>query len=98
MNKLKKFLIAGAVVVMMVASLSGCDGSTISTTEAVPDVNDRFIEIMTDDRGLPGYSYIYVDRETGVMYLFVKDGYGGGLTVMVDEEGNPLIWDEQKEK
>ena len=30
---------------------------------------------------------IIVDKETGVNYLFVQDGYAGGLTVMVDEDG-----------
>ena len=97
MIKFKKFLIAGAAVIMMVASLSGCDGASTDATETVPDVGDRFMEIRTDDGPLAVYTDIYVDKETGVMYLFVKDGYGGGLTVMVDEEGNPLIWDKQKE-
>ena len=40
------------------------------------------------------YKAIYVDVETNVMYLFVKSGYGGGLTVMVDETGAPLLWNE----
>ena len=42
------------------------------------------------------YSYgateILVDNETGVMYLFVKNGYGAGLTVMLDEDGKPLLY------
>ena len=41
------------------------------------------------------YSYgateILVDNETGVMYLFVKNGYGAGLTVMLNEDGKPLL-------
>jgi hypothetical protein len=31
------------------------------------------------------------DTETGVHYLFWDSGYGGGLTVMVDAEGKPLV-------
>lgn len=27
------------------------------------------------------------------MYLFVKNGYAGGLTVMLDENGEPLLWE-----
>ena len=34
---------------------------------------------------------IWVDRETGVNYLFRRDGYGGGLTVLLDENGKPVI-------
>ncbi len=34
---------------------------------------------------------ILVDKETGVNYLFAFDGYAGGLTVLVDKEGKPVI-------
>lgn len=35
---------------------------------------------------------IYVDKETKVMYLRTKQGYGEALCVMVDAEGKPLLW------
>ena len=38
--------------------------------------------------GFGSYSEIYVDEETDVMYLFSKNGYGGGLTTMLNAE-NP---------
>lgn len=40
-----------------------------------------------------GFSYIkiFVDTETGVNYLFNCEGYAGGLTVLLDSEGNPVI-------
>lgn len=31
------------------------------------------------------------DNETGVLYMLHQEGYGSGLTVMVDREGNPLV-------
>ena len=34
---------------------------------------------------------IWVDKETGVNYLYRSAGYGGGLTVLLDREGNPII-------
>lgn len=34
---------------------------------------------------------IWVDRETGVNYLFHRDGYGGGLTVLLGADGKPVI-------
>ena len=37
---------------------------------------------------------IIIDKETGVMYLWVEDNYKGGLTLMVDTEGKPLLWKE----
>jgi len=30
------------------------------------------------------------DKQTGVMYLYVKDYNSGGLTVLLDKEGKPL--------
>lgn len=34
---------------------------------------------------------ILVDRETGVNYLFRQSGYGGGLTVLLDKDGKPVV-------
>ena len=34
---------------------------------------------------------ILVDTETGVNYLFVGEGYAGGLTVLLDKDGKPVV-------
>ena len=34
---------------------------------------------------------IYVDKVTGVNYLFCRDGYGGGLTALLDKDGKPVV-------
>ena len=34
---------------------------------------------------------IWVDRETGVNYLFHQSGYSGGLTPLLDGNGNVVI-------
>ena len=34
---------------------------------------------------------VFVDNDTGVQYLMYKNGYGVGVTVMVDGEGKPLM-------
>ena len=34
---------------------------------------------------------IYVDRETGVNYLYVQMGYSGGLTPLLDADGKPVV-------
>lgn len=39
-----------------------------------------------------------VDKTTGVMYVQTekcKDEYGIGLAVLVDKDGNPLLYDEE---
>lgn len=76
------------VLVMVVAMMVGC-----ASTPIVEDVEtgDRFVVVVSQ-----GTNAVYADTETGVMYYFHKSGYGGGMTVMVDADGNPLIWDFQK--
>lgn len=34
---------------------------------------------------------VIVDKETGVNYLYVTNGGCGGLTVLLDSEGKPVI-------
>lgn len=38
-----------------------------------------------------GATQIYVDKETGVNYLFVSYGNAGGLTPLLDRDGKPVI-------
>ena len=40
---------------------------------------------------------ILVDRETGVNYLFRQSGYGGGLTVLLDKDGKPVVTPVEKD-
>ena len=48
----------------------------------------RFIKIYSQDMG---GAVIYVDKQTGVNYLFTASGYAGGLTVLLDRDGKPVI-------
>ena len=34
---------------------------------------------------------ILVDKETGINYLFCQSGYSGGLTVLLDKDGKPVV-------
>lgn len=37
------------------------------------------------------YYEIWVDKETGVNYVFHASGYSGGLTPLLDRDGKPVI-------
>lgn len=41
---------------------------------------------------------IITDTVTGVQYLYYNGGYNGGLTVLVDANGMPLIQEEHNGK
>ena len=42
------------------------------------------ISLMTD-------AVIIIDKETGVNYLYVCRGFGGGLTPLLDSDGKPIV-------
>ena len=50
----------------------------------------RFI-ITEKQNGFSTSQMVLVDRETGVNYLFANSGYSGGMTVLVDAEGKPIV-------
>ena len=37
---------------------------------------------------------VIIDKETGVNYLSVHRGYGGGLTPLLDSDGKPIVTKE----
>ena len=55
----------------------------------------RFIKVHSE--GMSS-SEIWVDRETGVNYLFHTSGYAGGLTPLLDKDGKVIVTPMPKEK
>ena len=51
--------------------------------------NGRFIKTYSQS-GMTG-SEIWVDKETGVNYLFHYSGYAGGMTPLLDRDGKPVV-------
>ena len=50
---------------------------------------ERFKKIYT--QGKLSIVEIWVDQETGVNYLWHREGYSGGLTPLLDANGKPVI-------
>jgi hypothetical protein len=49
------------------------------------DIKEREgLSLMTD-------AVTIIDKETGVNYLYVCRGYGGGLTPLIDADGKPIV-------
>ena len=48
----------------------------------------RFERVYKQDMGS---TEIWVDKETGVNYVFHASGYAGGFTPLLDREGKPVI-------
>ena len=51
--------------------------------------NERFEKVYS--QGSLTVTEIWVDKETGVNYIFHASGYSGGMTVLLDKDGKPVI-------
>lgn len=80
---MKKILI---IICLILILLTGCSNNEVTTNNRFLILNPPFTKLS---------QYIIVDKETGVMYLYCKAANSGGLSVMVDENGRPLIYEEK---
>jgi hypothetical protein len=51
--------------------------------------DDRFEKVYS--QGAMNVTEIWVDKETGVNYMFRQSGYAAGLTQLLDKDGKPVI-------
>lgn len=79
-----KRIIALILLIACIFTVSSC-GLNIRAEDT--SGNDGRMKTIYND----GYLKIYVDVKTGVQYFARNDS---GVCVMVDESGNPLIWEE----
>lgn len=83
-------MIAVVAIILLTAVFLGNFNKNIVTEKA----ESRFVEIYSS----PAYNTseigfkIYYDKETKVQYLEKTMDKGCGLTVMVDQEGKPLLY------
>ncbi|MGH4049802.1 MAG: DUF6440 family protein [Clostridium sp.] len=52
--------------------------------------NKRF-KTVYEEGNMASRCKIIVDTETGINYLINVDGYGGGITPLLDKDGKPVI-------
>lgn len=52
-------------------------------------MDDRFVKSYS--QGVIAAVEIWVDTQTGVNYIYRTNGNAGGLTVLVDKDGKPVV-------
>lgn len=53
---------------------------------------ERFVKTFEEGSAAFGVQRtIFVDKQTGVNYLWVASGYAGGLTPLLDAMGHPIV-------
>ncbi|EQC2100038.1 DUF6440 family protein [Listeria monocytogenes] len=57
-------------------------------------MDERFEKIYT--QGKLNIMEIWVDKETGVQYVYHLVGYAGGMSPLLDADGKPLLADLSK--
>ena len=82
---MKKLAITGMLLASLTA-LVACDGASV---EAAQEQRMSRVEHTT-------YGDIVCDNRTGVVYFVYKDYRAGGVCVMVDASGKPLVMEESE--
>ena len=79
------------IILLMTIMLTGCGATVDRRTQSE---TSRFMEL---ERTIDWR--IVADKETGVMYSVSNGGYNGGtFTLLVDENGKPLVWEGKNER
>ena len=77
----RKTIIAALAAALACLIAVGC-------TESVAEEEGRFL---SDGYGT---AHVITDTHTGVQYMYYYNARGGGITVLVDADGKPLIQEE----
>lgn len=99
---IKKFVTVTLVVIVILAVLL-VPLALISSADDTEDLADSGRFKIVENYGRKAeitsgrLTYIFVDTETGVMYLAANGGTAGfAMTALLDADGTPLIWEGAK--
>ena len=86
-----KKIICLLICIVIMFSCTSCGYET--RPNATIQSGDRFV--ITSEKTTANTVYVEMyDKNTKVMYVFMKLGYGGGISVLYDENGKPLLYKE----
>ena len=89
---MKKFIVALIALMFLLVVACG-DSGTVQAEGAVKNTEDaNFVRVDIDGR-----ETVLCHEETGVCYLIVHNTYGVGLTVMLNPDGTPYVWEDNHE-
>lgn len=93
MNYIRKCITIMLVCVLAMSVLTGCNNVSRSKDYDEDATDWTFTLISSGSR-----MSIYKEDVTDVMYVTYHAGYKGGLTVMLDTDGTPLLYSEWKNR
>lgn len=90
---MKKILMCVIVAVSLVLCI-GC--STIDVADATEtDVGNVFSIVESGKMPEYGYYEVLVDKTTRVMYFYTSKQYSDTMTVLLDSDGKPRLYEEK---
>lgn len=89
---MKRLIILLLLLAMIVAVLSGCSSKDKSADDIEARKICNFKKIYADiDVGIGGQDDIYVDMQTGILYIRIWSGRG--FSPLYNADGSPKIWE-----
>ena len=86
---MKRIVAIILVLIMSCFIFAGC-GTKENSRFVIID-NSVFAEKREDSR-------LYADKQTNVVYWFTKGGYGQTMTVLLNSDSTPVLYDFENEK
>ena len=86
---MKRIVAIILVLIMSCFIFAGC-GTKENSRFVVVDSN-----VESEDRIITA---LYADKQTNVVYWFTKSGYGQTMTVLLNSDGTPVLYDFENEK
>lgn len=95
MKKLLVILLVAVMLVLFCACALQDDTSAQAKEEKAKARGERFVVITSNGfTGASGYYTLFYDIQTKVMYISTESyKYGGGLTPLLDADGNVMLYD-----
>ena len=87
---MKKIIVFVLALVMCAVIFAGCGGTKENSRFVIIDSN-----VESENRIS---SALYADKQTNVVYWFTKSGYGQTMTVMLNSDGTPVLYDFEKQE
>ena len=87
---MKKRIAITLIAIVSTLSLTACESSRV-----VENAKEETVAgAMFERHNIDGYYSILVDKDTKVCYLEYYGGNWYGITVMLNPDGTPKIWEE----
>lgn len=93
---MKRILSILLCILLVIMCFTGCKTSNKYYDKEETETSAEYKLVYSGSDGQTVVGYL-VDTRTDVMYMFVKGGYGGGLSVMLNSNGDPLTYTEWSE-